>query len=128
MWRQIDHDITASSQRTIDRESRRIARRIVTCVCDRILTRLFPTLAYVNHRTISDTQPGRERPRDRPWGQGPRSGGGVAHVPAALRDAVRIGKERRRAVVGLTRVSVHKPSHPIQLRARPALPPSVRSI
>ena len=30
------------------------------------------------------TQPGRERPPNRPWGQGPGSAGGVAHAPAAL--------------------------------------------
>jgi hypothetical protein len=54
------------------------------------------TSACANHRTISDTQPGRERPLNRRWGQGQGSGGGVAHVPAALRDTVRGGKNRRR--------------------------------
>jgi hypothetical protein len=89
-------DITASFPRTIGRESRRIARRIVACVCDRILTRLFATLPCANHRTISDTQPGRERPHLRNPDPDPSVGYGVAHVPAALRDTVRGGKNRRR--------------------------------
>ena len=83
-------------QRTTGRESWRIARRIVACIWYRILSRLFVTLASANHRAISDTQPGRERPPNRPWGQGPGSRGGVAHVPAALRDGGRVGRNRRR--------------------------------
>src|SRR5262249_18588972 len=103
---QIDQEITASLQRMIDRESRRIARRIGAWFCDRILTRLFATLPCANHRTISDPQPGRERPRERPWGQGRGSGGGVAHVPAALRDTLRGGENRRRIVQWCGRLSV----------------------
>src|SRR6267142_5519116 len=94
----------ASLQLTVDGESRQIVRRIVACICDRILNRLFVTLACANHRTISDTQPGRERPRNRPWGHGRGSGGGVAHVPAALRGIVRVGRNRRRAVIELAGV------------------------
>ena len=76
------------------------------------------TLACANHRAIYDTQPGRERPPNRPWGQGPGSGGGVAHVPAALRDGVRVGRNRRRAAIKSARVSVRKLPQRIQLRAR----------
>ena len=42
----------------------------IACICDRILSRLFVTLACANHGAISDTQPGRERPPNRPWGRG----------------------------------------------------------
>jgi hypothetical protein len=104
-----------------------IARRIVACVCDQILTRLFVTLASANHRTISDTQPGRERPRDRPSGQGQGSGRGVAHVPAALRGTVRVGRNRRRAVIELAGVGNRKLSQRIRLRVRAALKVSTRS-
>src|SRR5207302_384383 len=38
-------------------------------------------------------RPGRERPPNRRWGEGERSGGGVAHVPAAL---LRRSSARRR--------------------------------
>ena len=58
-------------------------------------------LACRNDRTISDTQPGRERPPNRRWGEGERSGGGVAHVPAALRDSLSVGKNRRRIGCGI---------------------------
>ena len=70
-----------SGRSSTNRNGSRI--QLSPCMCDRILSRLFVTSACANHRTISDTQPGRERPRDRPWGQGRGSGGGVAHVPAA---------------------------------------------
>src|SRR5438094_10227213 len=89
--------------------------------CDRILSRLFVALACANHRTISDTQPGRERPRDRPWGQGPRSWGGVAHVPAALCGTVRVGRKHRRGVIELAAVCDRKLSQRIRLRSRAAL-------
>jgi len=60
-----------------------------------------------NRRTISIMQPGRERP---PQGAGarvrvPEVG---AHVPAALSNAVSVGKYRRRIAVGVARVSVRK--------------------
>jgi len=45
--------------------------RLSRAFCDQILSRLSVTLACANHRTMSDTQPGRERPRDRPWGRVP---------------------------------------------------------
>ena len=38
-----------------------------------------------NPRGSNHQQPGRERPPNRPWGQGPGSAGGVAHALAALR-------------------------------------------
>src|SRR3954470_18140352 len=82
----------------------------------RILSRMFVTLASANHRAISDTQPGRERPPNRPWGQGPGSRGGVAHVPAALRGTVRAGRNRRRAVIELASVGDRKLSQRIRLR------------
>ena len=45
--------------------------RLSRAFCDQILSRLSVTLAFANHRTMSDTQPGRERPRDRRWGRVP---------------------------------------------------------
>jgi len=45
--------------------------RLSRAFCDQILSRLSVTLACANHRTMSDTQPGRERPRDRPRGRVP---------------------------------------------------------
>ena len=60
-------------------------------------------------------------PRDRPWGQGRGSGGGVAHVPAALRGVLSVGKDRRRIVSGFARVSVRKLPQRIQLRGRDPL-------
>jgi hypothetical protein len=128
MGREIDCDITASFQSTIDRESRRIAGRIVACICNGILSRLFATSACANLRAISDTQPGRERPRDRPWGHGRGFGGGVAHVPAALRDTRRGGKDRRRTVHWSARLDVLKLSQRIRLRARVELQDWARSI
>jgi len=86
------------------------------------------TSACANHRTISDTQPGRERPRNRPWGQGLGSGGGVAHVPAALRDAVRGGKKPPPLLHQSARLTVRKLSQPIRLRARASLRKSARSL
>src|SRR5262252_1110722 len=81
-----------------------------------------------NRRTTSVTQPGRERPPNRPWGEGPGSGGGVAHVPAALRGAVSGGKTRRHTVDRSTRLSLRKFSRRIRLRARAALCESARSL
>ena len=78
-------------------------------------------------RRSCDAQPGRERPPNRPWGHGPGSGGGVAHVPAALRDAERVGKNRRRAAVESARVSVRKLPRRIQLRVRLVLQTPTRS-
>ena len=104
-----------------------MARQIVTCICDGILSRLFVTLAYTNHRTISDTQPGRERPRNRPWGQGQGSGGGVAHVPAALRGAVGRRQKPPPLLHQSARLTVRKLSQRIRLRAR-GLAPQVPTI
>ena len=70
---------------------------------------------------ILDTQPRRERPPNRRWGEGPGSAGGVAHVPAALRDAQSVGKNRRRIVCGFAGVYVRKLPHRSQLRGRDAL-------
>ena len=113
------HRVICSGRPAANRDESR--GRIVACICDRILSRLFVTLASANHRAISDTQPGRERPPNRPWGQGPGSGGGVAHVPAALCDAVRVGKNRRRDESRIARRSVGKRSQRNQIRGRDAL-------
>ena len=92
----LDHRVFADSSgaQAVSTPAGRAGRTvgIVACICDRILSRLFLASECGNHRAISDTQPGGERPRDRPWGQGRRSGGGVAHVPADLRYAVRVGE------------------------------------
>ncbi len=66
-------DINRTSSRVVVRISRYQSRR---CRVD-----LGPEFRRRSHHQ----QPGRERPRNRPWGQGPGSAGGVAHVPAALR-------------------------------------------
>jgi len=50
-----------------------------------------------------------------PWGQGPGSAGGVAHVPAALRAAGRVGANRRRDAA---RIAAHKHSEAFDLRGR----------
>jgi len=86
------------------------------------------TSACANHRTISDTQPGRERPRDRPWGQGQGSGGGVAHVPAALRGAVGGRQKPPPLLHQSARLTVRKLSQRIRLRARVSLRKSPRSL
>src|SRR3954469_10834225 len=93
-----------------------------------ILGRLFVALACGNDRTISDTQPGRERPRDRPWGQGRGSGGGVAHVPAALRGAVGGRQKPPPLLHQSARLTVRKLSQRIRLRARASLRKSPRSL
>jgi hypothetical protein len=126
--RQIDRTITVSPQPTIDCKSGRIAHRIVACICDWILRRLFVTLAFANQRTISDTQPGRERPPNRPWGQGPGSRGGVAHVPAALRDTARVGRNRRRDESRVARLSVGKRLQRNQIRGGDALVESAHAV
>ena len=74
-----------------------------------------------NDRAISDTQPGRERPPNRLWGEGQGSRGGVAHVPAVLRGVVGVGKNRRRIDPWSARRYVPKLSRRIRLRARAAL-------
>ena len=89
---------------------------------------MFVTSACANHRTISDTQPGRERPRDRPWGQGQGSGGGVAHVPAALRGAVGRRQKPPPHLHHTARLTVRKLSQRIRFRALASLRKSARSL
>jgi hypothetical protein len=72
-----------------------------------------PLVAFINEPTDSSD--------NRRWGQGRGSRGGVAHVPAALRGTVRVGKNRRRLLHWSTRLSVRKVSELIRLRAREAL-------
>ena len=117
-----------SSQQSIEWGWRQIARRIVASICDRIRGRLFVTLACGNGRTISDTQPGRERPPNRRWGEGPGSGGGVAHVPAALRNTVCAGRNRRRDDSRIARLSVGKRPQRNQIRGRDALVESTHQV
>ena len=99
-----------SGRSSANRNGSRI--QLSPCMCDRTLSRLLATFGCSNHRTISDTQPGRERPRNRPWGQGQGSRGGVAHVPAALCDILRGGKNRRRFSVN-PRGSLSANSHSV---------------
>jgi len=63
--------------------------------------RLFVTLTSSESRTISVMQPGRERPPNWRWGEGQGPRGGVAHVPAALRDTLSGGRDRRRIAGGV---------------------------
>jgi hypothetical protein len=72
-----------------------------------------PLVAFINEPTDSSD--------NRRWGQGRGSRGGVAHVPAALRDALRGGKNRRRIVQRSARLPVRKLSQRNRLRARAAL-------
>jgi hypothetical protein len=72
------------------------------------------TLARTNQRALSDTQPGRERPLDRPWGQGrSRPGCSPRHL--------RVGRNRRRAVIELIAVCDRRLSQRIRLGVRAAL-------
>src|SRR5437016_4454533 len=92
------------------------------------LSQLFVTLTGTTRGTISVMQPGRERPPNRRWGEGEGPAGGVAHVPAALRDAIRVGRNRRRDESPISRLYAAKCSQRNQIRGRDALVESAHPV